>query len=151
MSKNFSDAHFSIIFSLTEFWFFLQSVLIAAAIDNIFFFAACCLSSGTCSWSDSSCQISCVWTETESVSHSDTDQVRKWMSLFSALKLRLFDKYQSLSTSSCSECLSIWLQNLQVWSFCFFVFLTVMNVKWLLCELMLIWWLHCRFDEHWQK
>ncbi len=104
-----------------------------------------------CSWSDSLCQTSCIWVRTESVSHSDTDQAREWMFLFSALRLRLYNRHQTLFASSYSECLSFWLQSSWIWSFCLFVFLIMIDVKWLHHELVLIWWLHCKFDKHWQR
>ena len=126
--KDFSDAHFLIMFQLTEFWLFLQSALIDAAVD-IFSYTVCCIFWDMHSWSDSSCQTSCVWVETVSVLHSDTNQAERWMSLFSALKLRLHDKYQILFTNIYSECLLFWLQNFWKIFFCFSIFLIVLNVK----------------------
>ena len=91
--KNFSDAHSLIMSLLTEFWLLLQSALTVAAF-SVFSFAVCCESWDTHSWSNSSCQISCVWIRTVSVSHSNTNQAEKWMSLSSTLRLKLHDKYQ---------------------------------------------------------
>ena len=108
--KDFFNAHFLIMSQFTEFWLLLQSALIDAAID-IFFYAVYCVFWDMHSWSDFSCQISCIWVEIMSVSHSNTNQVRRWMFLFSALKLKLHDKHQILFTDICFECLLFWLQN----------------------------------------
>ena len=131
----------------SDFFFSLHWLLLLM----MFFFAACCKSSDMHFWSDSSCQISCVWVRTVSVLHSDTNWVTKWMSLSLALRLKLHNKCQTLFADICSECLSFWLQIFWKTSFCSSVFLTILNVKWLLHKLMLIWQLHCRFDMCWQR
>ena len=126
--KNFSNAYFLIISQLTEFWLLFQSVLIDAAVD-VFSYTICCIFWDMHSWSDSSCQTSCVWVEIVSVLHLNTNQVRKWMSLSSALKLRLHSRHQTLFTNICFEYLSFWLQNFWEISFCFSVFLIISDVK----------------------
>src|SRR6266487_7089549 len=60
------------------------------------------------------------------------------MFLFPALRLRLHDRYQTLFTSSCSECLSFWLQGSWVWPFCLSAFLVVAGAKWLHHGLVLV-------------
>ena len=139
------------MFLLTEFWFFFQSVLIIIVDNNIFFLAIYYIFSNIFFWSDFSCQIFGIWVKIKSVSHSNTNQAEKWMFLFSALKSELHNKYQILFADIYSECLSFWLQNFWKISFYSSVFLIMLSIKWLLCELMLIWWLHCRFDVHWWR
>jgi len=61
------------------------------------------------------------------------------MFLFSALRLKLYNRYQTLFTSSYSECLLFWLQSSWVWSFYLFIFLIIINVKWSYHMKVIIW------------
>ena len=118
-AEKFSDAHFLIMFQLTEFWFLLQFTLIDAAVD-VFSYTICYISWNMHSWSDSSCQISCVWVRTVSVSHSDINQAEKWTFLSLILKLKLYNKYQNyLQTFILNTCHS----NCRIFEKFFFILL----------------------------